>query len=63
MNIFLVIALGFCMVITLAAFVGAITWRVVYYVFGCRKDPVQRWVLLTIVCLWIICGGILSLLP
>lgn len=58
-----IIALTFTMLLSLLALVSFVNWHIIYYVIGCRKAPVQKWVLSIIVCMWAICATIVSLLP
>ncbi len=58
-----VIALVFAMIITLISLVAMAAWRVVYYAFRCRKAPIQKTVITTAMCIWVISGAIIALLP
>lgn len=58
-----VISLAFAMLISLIALVGMGAWHIIYNVIGCRRAPVQKWAILTVIIIWIISGAIISLLP
>lgn len=58
-----VIALVFAMILSLIAIVGVSVWRVIYYVIGCRKAPIQKTLLTSAIVLWVVAGGIIALLP
>ena len=58
-----IIALAFAMLLSLAVLVSMGAWHVIYYVIGCRRAPVQKWIITSALCIWGICGVVISLLP
>lgn len=58
-----IIALAFAMLLSLISLVGMGAWHLIYHVMGCRKAPIQKWMISTVVCIWVIGGAIISLLP
>lgn len=58
-----VIALTFAMIISLIVLVSMGAWYLVYNVIGCRRAPIQKTAITIAVCVWIISGAIIALLP
>lgn len=54
--------LALAMIAALLTVACVSAWKLVYYVMGCRKAPVQKTVLTAAVLVWIVTGGILALL-
>lgn len=48
-------------IIIMTAGCGIAAWRVVYYVCGCRKAPIEKTVLLTGACLWLVSAALLAI--
>lgn len=58
-----VIALVFAMILSLIVLVSMGAWHLVYYMIGCRRAPVQKTLLTTVIFIWIIAGAVISVLP
>lgn len=61
-SIFLLIVLALAMIAALLTVACVSAWKLVYYVMGCRKAPIQKTVLTAAVLVWVVTGGILALL-
>lgn len=61
-SIFFLSLLAFAMIAALLTVACVSAWKLVYYVMGCRKAPVQKTVLTAAVLVWVVTGGILALL-
>ena len=61
-SIFFLSLLALVMIAALLTVACVSAWKLVYYVMGCRKAPVQKTVLIAAVLVWVVTGGILALL-
>ncbi len=40
---------------------ACVSWRLVYYGWGCRKNPIQKTAMLTAAILWLVSSAIINL--